>query len=64
MIVLTEKELKPCPFCGHKAVLMKDRVGYYIQCDNGLCKVLPTTWYYDTELEAIGAWNRRAGEDE
>lgn len=57
------EEIKSCQFCGHKAVLMKDRTGYYIECDNGSCEVLPTTWYYDTELEAVEAWNKRAGED-
>ena len=56
-------ELKPCPFCGRKAILRRDSHGCYIGCENGMCSVLPTTWYYETEEEAITAWNRRVNDD-
>ena len=59
-------ELKPCPFCGGKAVLepYKARKGYEatIQC-NGGCIVYMTTITYDTAEEAIETvikrWNTR-----
>lgn len=56
-------ELKPCPFCGGRAILRRDSSGCYVKCNNGMCKVMSTTWYYDKEDEAITAWNRRANDD-
>ena len=58
-------ELKPCPFCDGKASLkvISDEF-HQVSCDNPLCKVLPQTWSYDTDEEAIEAWNRRAGEQD
>ena len=56
-------KLKPCPFCGRKAILGHDLSGCYVKCNNGMCKVMLTTWYYGTEEEAITAWNRRANDD-
>ena len=64
---MTESILKPCPFCGGKAVLepYKSRKGYEanIQC-NGHCILYMSTITYDTEEEAVEAvttaWNRRA----
>ena len=59
-----DTELKPCPFCGREAVIRHDSCGYYDECDNGmLCPVVPTTWYYKTEIGAINAWNRRANDE-
>lgn len=59
-------ELKPCPFCGSEAKLYKDiwdeeegGVSYYVKC-TGHC--FCETWYYDTESEAIEAWQSRVGE--
>ena len=64
-------ELKPCPFCGGKAVLepFRARKGYeaVIQC-NGGCLALMRTITYDTEEEAVeavkNAWNRRANDEQ
>ena len=57
------KELKPCPFCGHK----KPRVeGPYASNDQywiGCHKCFAGTMYHDTEIEAIEAWNRRHNEN-
>ena len=56
-------KLKPCPFCGGEATLIDDGFGrYFVECSmsDGICKVIPRTWSYDTKEEAIEAWNRRA----
>lgn len=53
---MKERDLKPCPFCGNdKPKLMHnwgDAVIYCSQCDS-------SSGCYDTEEEAIEAWNRR-----
>lgn len=48
-------KLKPCPFCGGKALLW-GFIGYVVKCT--LCGV--ETIIYETEEEATEAWNRRA----
>lgn len=54
-------ELKPCPFCGSKATLHERTDGFYVDCASQyrFCTVLPSTWIYKTEEDAIEAWNRR-----
>jgi hypothetical protein len=53
--------LKPCPWCGGEAHV--ERTGiilkkYSVVCDCALgCPVLPCTWKYDKEKEAIDNWN-------
>ena len=61
-------ELKPCPFCGGKAVLEHEHAGAgysYIRCTE--CRVKGLTFIRkferSSDQEAIEAWNRRA-EDE
>lgn len=53
-------ELKPCPFCGGKAELnvypFDTRNEYQVECENCFCQ----TYVYDTEQDAIEAWDRRA----
>ena len=65
---MKETELKPCPFCGSEAELIKhsfwnekkqnyaDKT-YSIKCCN--CSV-ETYEFYETEELVIRAWNRRA----
>ena len=50
-------ELKPCPFCGGKASVIKESMWYEVHCDNCPCNV-GRCWFSKRE-EAIEAWNRR-----
>lgn len=68
---MPETKLKPCPFCGERSILCKDRYGKF------LIKCTSCQFYYGIELEdneelidgwratfnameeAIEAWNRR-----
>ena len=54
--------LKPCPWCGSPARLDSD--GHYVECSGEkyeqsgvVCPVMPKTWDYDTDEEAIMNWN-------
>jgi Lar family restriction alleviation protein len=54
-------ELKPCPFCGSEVKIKRDggwREKYYQLCTNNDCVM--QDHLYNTEAEAIEAWNRRA----
>lgn len=59
-------DIKPCPFCGSTASVYNARYfkRRYVMCDNypsypdNPC-FRPMTIEYDTEEEAIIAWNRR-----
>ena len=54
-------ELKKRPFCGSEARLNTCSGKYFVECTHETwCEVLPKTWLYNTEKEAIEAWNRRA----
>lgn len=56
------EKLKPCPFCGSKAVLYKYHwwgTAYGIECSQ--CKGLIDRCL--TKEEAIEAWNRRAKDE-
>ena len=58
-------ELKPCPFCGSVGkVEHKKALGtWIIQCSNNQCPAsYMIGWDYDTQNEAIEAWNRRAND--
>lgn len=59
---MNEPELKTCPFCGKKAVLLTvysadgKRAYWAVKCES--CKV--QTHYEDTKLKAAENWNKRA----
>jgi Lar family restriction alleviation protein len=59
-----KSELKPCPFCGEEAAIIRNDIGLFVGCFNTDCPIGPATSTYvdgyDTEAEAIEAWNTRA----
>lgn len=64
---MTMAELKPCPFCGGKAVLEHDYDGRgysYIRCCGCFIKGNRFSVKFDkaSDDEAIEAWNRRASD--
>ena len=57
---MSEEKLKSCPFCGgeasvYQAGYMYSAPQYYIFCDECGCE----TPVFNTEQDAIEAWNRR-----
>jgi len=59
-----EQPLKPCPFCGGEAEIVRNDVGVFVGCFHEICPVAPSTgtflYEYASEAEAIEAWNTRA----
>ena len=56
-------ELKPCPFCGGEAIVVKtERCGRYIECWDcgGRTEEFETDYAGSAHDKAISAWNRRA----
>jgi Lar family restriction alleviation protein len=57
-------ELKPCPFCGSKDIMIEESLLLVIEqhfwCTCGEC--LASTKEGTTEKEAINIWNTRVGE--
>lgn len=65
------KKLKPCPFCGGEAKLVLEfqylgimhvKELFYARCSECGTRVSGST-FWDSEEEAIAAWNRRAGDE-
>ena len=62
--------LKPCPFCGGEARLMRNAKRKIYGKDEyrtgvvACCNVCEARMFYGSEKLAIEAWNRRAGEKE
>lgn len=58
-------ELKPCPFCGAKARMKREKyfgcISYSIECTNdvGNC-IVPSSISFETAEKAVEAWNRMA----
>lgn len=54
------EELRPCPFCGAEAELVRNSSGnYFVRCTNKQCAA-KTRLYHENENGACLAWNRRA----
>ena len=54
-----EDKLKPCPFCGGTANIAKGRIEFWAYCPHCGAR----TEFYETEREAVDAWNARPIED-
>ena len=60
-----ETKLLPCPFCGKKGIkqfikVRPEGVKCWVQCYNDSCPICPETDSFQSEQEAIEAWNKRA----
>jgi Lar family restriction alleviation protein len=58
-------ELKPCPFCGGKAVMhdqqvAEDCVETWVECDDCGVRTDPVEGAYSERPAAAYSWNRRA----
>ena len=63
---MSKVELKPCCKCGCEAELISQTtvwrtVHHYVQCTNPDCN--ERTLICASKIDAINAWNRRAGND-
>lgn len=59
-------DLKPCPFCGGKAIRyvnVKNLVRVYCPFSN-YCPVHPCTGFFKKQEDADEAWNRRTNDAE
>ncbi len=59
-------DLKPCPFCGGKAVISKIVGLWIVGCNHDfLCygNINHVTLLHITQEQAIEAWNRRADDE-
>lgn len=52
--MMSNIELKPCPFCGGEA-RFADVTGHWLICKECLCE----TQYYNNPADAVKAWNTR-----
>ncbi len=64
---MKKEKLKPCPFCGSEGYVYKSEgfggdMDYYPRCRTENC-IGNNGWVkFETEQEAIKAWNRRPNE--
>ena len=55
-----EETLRPCPFCGAEAEIVRNGSGsYFVRCADKQCAA-KTRLYHENENGARLAWNRRA----
>jgi ssDNA-binding Zn-finger/Zn-ribbon topoisomerase 1 len=61
---MSEITLKPCPFCGNEADLIRPASTLHcVKCSNQNCDVRPKTVYHNSVIEAIKAWNSRPSQE-
>lgn len=54
-----EETLRPCPFCGAEAEIVRNGSGsYFVRCTNKQCAA-KTRLYHENENGARLAWNKR-----
>lgn len=58
---MSKPKLKPCPWCGSedKIKIVEGVCGFRVLCLNSDCLVQPETKFYNKQLGATNAWNRR-----
>ncbi len=56
-----KKKLKPCPFCGGEAKVVKADITYTVMCIQ--CPATIGRQWYAERKEAVEAWNRRVDGD-
>jgi len=57
-------DLLPCPFCGSPVHIAADDSNIWeVSCYDIECIAYELAWF-NTEKDAIEAWNKRAGEDD
>ena len=72
---MNENKLKPCPFCGHDAIIICNKYHrnedytYTVRCGNmrkeglDICLVSPSTYEHVDMVDAINAWNGRVDDE-
>lgn len=63
-LTMNKPKLKPCPFCGARAIMVRpfgfDKITtYHVECALGCCKTFPTA----TAESAVAKWNRRKNDE-
>ena len=59
---MKEQELKPCQICGATDEVELVKIGEWVLCRCNMCDT--KSGFYETEEDAINAWNRRADDEQ
>jgi hypothetical protein len=65
------EKIKPCPFCGCKGRLRREKFSYYcawgnsmfeysVGCEAKKCEVSPSTHWNESKQEVVKMWNTRS----
>lgn len=63
---MNREELKPCPCCGGKAIVVQDYnynadVLYWIECSE--CDLRTSEFYSENRRKMVDVWNKRVGDE-